>query len=83
MYDRDNVEDALEKLQSYLDRAAESLVPVAPDPEKAKEMAKRQVLTRTLSSTPGLRQNIIDWCVPLCRKKVANEIRIQDNEDKV
>ena len=38
---RDNVEDALEKLQECLDRAAESIIPAKPDPEKAKEMAKR------------------------------------------
>jgi len=38
----DNVEDALDKLQECLDRAAESIIPAKPDPEKAKEMAKRK-----------------------------------------
>lgn len=38
---RDNVEDALEKLQASLDRAAESIIPAKEDPAKAKEMAKR------------------------------------------
>lgn len=38
----DNVEDALDKLQDCLDRAAESIIPAKPDPEKAKEMAKRK-----------------------------------------
>jgi hypothetical protein len=38
------VEDALDKLQDCLDRAAESIIPAKPDPEKAKEMAKRQAL---------------------------------------
>ena len=38
---RDNVEDALEKMQDCLDRAAESIIPAKPDPVKAKEIEKR------------------------------------------
>lgn len=37
----DNVEDALEKIQDCLDRAAESIIPSRPDPEKAKQIEKR------------------------------------------
>ncbi|KAK9828340.1 hypothetical protein WJX74_009877 [Apatococcus lobatus] len=36
-----NIEDALEKIQSALDRAADSIIPVEEDPEKKKQMAKQ------------------------------------------
>lgn len=38
---RNNVTDALEKMQECLDKAAESVIPAKEDPEKSKEMAKR------------------------------------------
>ncbi|KAK9834343.1 hypothetical protein WJX84_011362 [Apatococcus fuscideae] len=36
-----NIEDALEKIQSALDRAADSIIPIEEDPEKKKQMAKQ------------------------------------------
>ena len=48
------MEDALEKLQASLDRAAESIIPAKPDPEKAKEMAKR-----CISLPCGLKDSIL------------------------
>ena len=44
---RNNVNDALTKMQECLDRAAESIIPAKPDPEKAKEMNKRYYCFRT------------------------------------
>ncbi len=41
MIHRANIEDALEKIQSALDRAADSLIPIEVDPEKKKQMAKQ------------------------------------------
>ena len=38
---RDNVEDALEKLQACIDNAAETLIPAEVDPEKQKQIAKQ------------------------------------------
>ncbi len=38
---RDNVEDALEKMQACIDSAAESLIPAEVDPEKQKQIAKQ------------------------------------------
>jgi len=38
---RDNVEDAMEKLQACLDNAAQSLIPVEVDPEKIKQLNKQ------------------------------------------
>ena len=38
---RQNIEDALEKIQSALDRAADSIIPIEEDPEKKKQMAKQ------------------------------------------
>ena len=38
---RANIEDALEKIQSALDRAADSIIPIEEDPEKKKQMAKQ------------------------------------------
>ncbi len=38
---RDNVEDALQKMQACIDSAAESLIPPEVDPEKVKQIAKQ------------------------------------------
>lgn len=38
---RDNVEDALEKMQACIDNAAQSLIPAEIDPEKVKQIAKQ------------------------------------------
>lgn len=38
---RDNVEDALGKMQACIDSAAQSLIPVEVDPEKVKQIAKQ------------------------------------------
>ena len=38
---RDNVEDALEKLQAAVDGAVESIQPIEIDPEKQKQMNKQ------------------------------------------
>lgn len=38
---RDNVEDALEKLQAAIDGAVESIQPIEIDPEKQKQMKKQ------------------------------------------
>ncbi len=38
---RDNVEDALEKLQAAVDGAVESIQPIEIDPEKQKQMKKQ------------------------------------------
>ncbi len=38
---RDNVEDALEKLQAAVDGAVESIQPIEVDPEKQKQMNKQ------------------------------------------
>jgi len=38
---RDNLSDALEKMQGCLDRAAESLIPPEVDEEKVKQIAKQ------------------------------------------
>lgn len=38
---RDNVEDALEKLQAAIDGAVESIQPIEVDPEKQKQMKKQ------------------------------------------
>ena len=38
---RDNVEDALEKMQAGIDNAAQSLIPAEIDPEKVKQIAKQ------------------------------------------
>jgi hypothetical protein len=38
---RDNVEDALAKMQACIDSAAESLIPPEVDPEKVKQIAKQ------------------------------------------
>lgn len=39
---RDNVEDALQKLQAMLDAAWESVLPVEEDPEKKKKLEKQR-----------------------------------------
>ena len=49
---RDNVEDALEKMQDCLDRAAESIIPAKPDPVKAKEIEKRYVILLAFVARP-------------------------------
>lgn len=38
----DNIEDALEKMQGALDRAAESVIPNEIDPQKVKKIAKQK-----------------------------------------
>ena len=38
---RDNVEDALEKMQGCIDNAAQTLIPVEVDPEKTKQIEKQ------------------------------------------
>lgn len=38
---RDNVEDALEKLQAAVDGAVESIQPIEVDPEKEKQLKKQ------------------------------------------
>ena len=38
---RDNVEDALGKMQACIDGAAQSLIPAEVDPEKVKQIAKQ------------------------------------------
>ena len=38
---RDNVEDALGKMQACIDSAAQSLIPAEVDPEKVKQIAKQ------------------------------------------
>ena len=40
---RDNVEDALEKMQGCIDNAAQSLIPAEVDPEKTKQIEKQCV----------------------------------------
>ena len=39
---RDNVEDALQKLQAMLDTAWESVLPIEEDPEKKKKLEKQR-----------------------------------------
>ena len=41
---RDNVEDALGKMQACIDSAAQSLIPVEVDPEKVKQIAKQYAI---------------------------------------
>lgn len=41
LVNRQNVDDALVKLQDCLDRAAESLIPPEVDPEKVKQIEKQ------------------------------------------
>ena len=38
---RDNVEDALEKMQMAIDAAVESVQPIEEDPEKKKQLEKQ------------------------------------------
>ena len=38
---RDNVEDALQKMQACIDNAAQSLIPAEIDPEKVKQIEKQ------------------------------------------
>lgn len=41
---RDNVEDAIEKLQSFIDKAALAVQPIEEDPVKKKKLAKQCAL---------------------------------------
>ena len=46
--DSNNLDDALEKMQACLDRAAESLIPPEVDEEKLKQIAKQCALAWSL-----------------------------------
>ena len=62
---RDNVEDALEKLQACIDNAAETLIPAEIDPEKQKQIAKQCVaLTACHAWTASAESSMLSgaWC---------------------
>jgi preprotein translocase subunit SecF len=52
----DNLEDAMNRLQSILDEAAESIKPIESNPEKVKQQATRKKRVCTNSSNELLQQ---------------------------
>ena len=83
---RDNIEDAMEKMQGALDRAAESVIPHEVDQQKVKKIAKQyDTLTSCLSASQcKVKALHMDSSCPLCkcRKRVANESRLQNKKVK-
>lgn len=69
-------------MQACLDRAAESLIPPEVDEEKLKQIAKQCALAWSCESRclmKGFRQ-VLNVLSVGCRKKVANENRLQDKK---
>jgi hypothetical protein len=93
---RGNLEDALQKLQSFIDRAALDVQPIESDPVKQKKLAKQYVprashvhwqpnaVRMGCCSITGRAVSMIRpcICVGACRKKQANENRLQTKKMK-
>lgn len=68
---RENLEDAIEKLQSFVDAAALAVQPIEEDPDKKKKLAKQCASTIVIIPFVPIILASISACAALCLVHIA------------